>query len=407
MTEVDNHLLAQKVLPGGAGRTGLFVGGRIPPAAVRGVGCRLLDETGRWIIDAHNNFTVLIHGHGYAPAVNAVVSLAESGSFCFGVPHNTEYQLAATIADRIESVEQVRFTNSGTEAVQTAMRLARASTGRSTMIGVGGAYHGSGDAALAISGGYQKAGIPAEVSALSRPVPFNDVDALEAAAAEAGDDLAMIIVDLMANYTGLRQLSEEYLRAARRLCDTTGAMLAFDEVVSLRHHVGGLQAAVSVRPDLTTMGKIIGGGLPVGAIGGNTRAMALLDPTRPGAIYSSGTFTGNPLTMAAGLATLEGLDSAAIERINSLGARLRESLGARLPEGWGVRGYGSLARVLRADGSAAPSAFFWKALDHGLLVTPAALVVISTAMDDGVIDEIIEKLVAAAREVTDAENAIS
>ena len=206
------------------------------------------------------------------------------------------------------------------------------------------------------------------------------------------------LVDLMANYTGLLQLSDEFVGTARRLCDERGALLAFDEVVSFRHHLGGMQALYDADPDLTVLGKVIGGGLPIGAVGGRAEVMRLLDATRAGALHSSGTFTGNPVSMAAGLAALAEYDEAAISRLNGLGDRMRDRFRAGAPAGWEARGYGSLARLVRTDGTPVPPSFFWGAHERGVLLTAAPLVVLSTAMDDGVVDEIAAALIETAAE---------
>ena len=385
-------------MPGGIGRSGLLAKGRVPPAVVKGEGPYLIDVTGRRLIDAHNNFTVLIHGHGHEGISRSVTEAVGQGS-CFGLPNLAEAELAQTLVDRVGSVEQVRFTSSGTEAVQTAVRLARAATGRPVVVGVQGAYHGSSDTALAISGGSQLRGVPAGVAGHTRSVPFDDCEQLERTLAEVGDDLGLVIVDLMANYTGLRRISDAFLETARAGCDRVGAMLAYDEVVSLRHAVGGMQSFHSVRPDLTIMGKIIGGGLPIGAIGGSREAMQHLDPRRSDSIFSSGTFTGNPVTMAAGIACLREYQSEDIRRLAGLGERLREQLALALPPGWRVRGFGSLSRIMQTDGSS-DSDLFWAAHARGALVTPAGLVALSTPMDEACVDELSARLAEAATAVS-------
>jgi glutamate-1-semialdehyde 2,1-aminomutase len=388
-------------LPGGAGRSGLVVGGRVAPRAYRGVGYRVLDEQGRWLIDANNNFTTLVHGHGHRGMTEAVTEVLADGITSVGLSNRYESGLAATLVDRLASVDQVRFTNSGSEAIHTAVRLARATTGRSAVIGVAGAYHGSSGPALAIHGGSHLSGVPDGESRIVLRVARDDVATLEAAVAACGDDLALILVDLVANYTGLNQLDPAFVAAARRLCDERGALLAIDEVVSLRHAVGGMQSLYDVRPDLTVMGKIIGGGFPVGAVGGSRDALALLDPTAPGSLHSSGTFSGNPVSMAAGLACLADLDEGAIVRLTTLGALLRERLEAAVPEDWEVRGFGSLARLFAPGGQPTPPEFFWRAYERGVLVTPQGLIALSTPMDEAAVDAIAAALTTAAHEVTD------
>jgi glutamate-1-semialdehyde 2,1-aminomutase len=387
-------------LPGGAGRSGLVVGGKVPPRAVRGEGCRVQLEDERWVIDAHNNFTVLVHGHADPAVFDAVRAKLDEGISCVGLPNATEAELAATLADRIESIAQVRFTNTGTEAVQTAVRLARAATGRAHVIGVEGAYHGSSDPALSIYGRDYINGVPDQVRSLVQRVEFGDSAGLARAVEACGEDLAIVIVDLMANYTGLRQMPSKFVEAARALCDECGALLAFDEVVSFRHHSGGMQALYGTEPDLTILGKVIGGGLPIGAVGGSAEAMVLLDATRKGSLHSSGTFTGNPLSMAAGLACLATFDQTAIDRLNRLGDRLRSRFREANPPGWEIRGYGSLSRVVGPDGGSVPAEFFWRMLDRGVQITSAALVVLSTPMDEAVADEICDALVATATEMS-------
>jgi glutamate-1-semialdehyde 2,1-aminomutase len=371
------HERAAAVLPGGNTRSTVFVPPQ-PPYAVRGDGCRLVDADGHTVIDLQANMSALVHGHGH-PAIVGALSAAARELVSAGLPTESEVALAAHLVDRIAAIERVRFANSGTEAVMAALRLARAWTGRPAVLRFEGCYHGAYDGVL-----NSPRGVPPGLAADTVLVPYGDMDALERAVGEHGPRLACILVDLMPNRAGLRPAAPEFASALQRAARSAGALLVVDEVITFRLEHGALHSAYGLRPDLVTLGKAIGGGLPVGAFGGRADVMALFDPHGPDPLEHGGTFTANPPTMRAGLAALELLSAAEITRINALGDRLRGALAAR---GWTVNGRGSLTRVLSDD----EDELWWRLYRAGLLIGRHGLMCVSTAMDDAVVDEIVER----------------
>jgi glutamate-1-semialdehyde 2,1-aminomutase len=349
-----------------------------PPYAVRGEGCRLTDADGRTVIDLQANMSALVHGHGHPRVLEALIAGA-SELVSAGLPTESEVALAAHLVDRVVAVERVRFANSGTEAVMAALRLARAYTGRPAVLRFAGCYHGAYDGVL-----NSPRGVPPGLAADTVLVEWGDVAALDRAAAEHGPRLGCVLVDLMPNRAGLRPATPEFAAAAARAARATGALLVVDEVITFRLEHGGLQSAYDLAPDLVTLGKAIGGGLPVGAFGGREDVMALFYPHGPDPLEHGGTFTANPPTMRAGLAALELLTPAEIARINALGDRLRAGLAAL---GHTVHGRGSLTRVIADD----EDAEWWRLYRAGVLIGRHGLLCVSTRMDDAVIDEVLER----------------
>jgi glutamate-1-semialdehyde 2,1-aminomutase len=320
--------------------------------------------------------TALVHGHRH-PAIVAAVSAALEDGLSFGLPTAAEVDLASHLAERIDSVDMVRFANSGTEAVMTALRIARAFTGRPKILRCAGAYHGTYDPILPEGA----PGVATMTWGTVVTIPFDDVDALRAAVAAQAGELAAVIVDLMPNRPGLVPASPEFTDAAREETERHGILLVVDEVITFRLGVGGLHQELGLRPDLVTLGKTIGGGLPVGAVGGREDVMALTDPRRAGYVEHGGTFTANPLTMRAGLAAMELLDAGEIARINRLGDSLREELGAL---GHRVHGRGSLMRIV----SPTPDELWWRLYRSGILIARNGLTSMSTPMDERTVEEI-------------------
>jgi glutamate-1-semialdehyde 2,1-aminomutase len=355
-----------------------------PPYAARGDGFTLTDVDGHQVIDLQGNMSALVHGHRHPAIVQAVTGAVADG-LSFGMPTVSEVELARHLADRIRSVQRVRFANSGTEAVMAAIRIARAFTGRSLILRFAGAYHGTYDPVLAEGA----PGVPEAIWGTVLTVPFGDSAAFRAAAAEHGARLAAVLVDLMPNRPGLVPASAEFARALRAEADRHQALLIVDEVITLRLAHGGLHADYGLDPDLVTMGKIIGGGLPVGAVGGREDVMAITDPRLPGYVEHGGTFTANPLTMRAGLAALELLDGPEIARINALGDTLRSRLRER---GHTVNGSGSLLRIMAED----PQTLWWRLYGEGVLIARNGLACISTPMDEGTVEEIVRRFERAA-----------
>jgi glutamate-1-semialdehyde 2,1-aminomutase len=371
------HERAASVLPGGNTRSTVFVPPQ-PPYAVRGEGCRLIDADGHTVIDLQANMSALVHGHGHPAILEALVAGAQE-LVSVGLPTESEVALAAHLVDRVAAVERVRFANSGTEAVMAALRVARAFTGRPAVLRFEGCYHGAYDGVL-----NSPRGVPPGLAADTVLVPWGDVGALERAVADHGPRLACILVDLMPNRAGLRPAAPAFAEAVERTAWSAGALLVVDEVITFRLEHGALHSAYGLRPDLVTLGKAIGGGLPVGAFGGREDVMALFDPTGPDPLEHGGTFTANPPTMRAGLAGLELLSADEIDRINALGDRLRAALEAL---GLTVHGRGSLTRVIAGD----EDELWWRLYRAGVLIGRHGLLCVSTAMDDAVVDEVVAR----------------
>lgn len=395
---------AETVLPGGYGRSTLAVGPS-SPRAVRGEGHRLWDDRGGELIDANNNFTTLIHGHA-EPLVTERAARALADGASFGLPHASEVDHAQRLVARFPGLDRVRYANSGTEAVMTAVRVARAHTGRDLIVVTEGAYHGLADAVLPSGGERSLRGLGAGGLGDTLVLPIDDADALAAALDEHGPRIAAVLLDLLPNRAGLRPVSDDVVAAVERARARFGTLLIVDEVVSFRLGWSGLAATRGVRPDLVTLGKLIGGGLPVGAVVGRAEVMDALDPFNARGIEHGGTMTANPVTMAAGIAALDRYDAAAVERLNALGDRLRSALAAAIrDDGWTVRGAGSLVRPFPPDdGAAKPQqlALWWAGYERGVLMTPNALLALSTPMDEAVIDRLTERVAEAVHAVATA-----
>src|SRR5690242_12945095 len=298
----------------------------------RGEGAYVEDVDGNRYVDWVMSWGPLLFGHADRDTVDAVVDAAERGT-TFGAPTEAEVELAAEIADAVPSVERVRLVSSGTEAAMSAVRLARAFTSRDRILKFSGCYHGHVDALLASAGsGFATLGIPSTPGVPTRVTehtivaPYNDVDATAEAVARYSEGLAAIIVEPIAGNMGVVPPERGYLTALRRLCDASGALLIFDEVITgFRVARGGAQQRFGVTPDLTVLGKIVGGGLPLAAFGGRADVMDLLAPAGP--VYQAGTLSGNPLATAAGLSVLRRLrDVRVYEELESRAAQLEEGL---------------------------------------------------------------------------------
>lgn len=370
-------------LPGGNTRTSIFVSPR-PPYAARGEGFTLTDVDGHTVIDLQNNMTALVHGHRH-PAVVAAVTEALADGLSFGLPTAAEVELADELTRRIAAVERIRFGNSGTEAVMSALRIARAYTGRPAILRFAGAYHGTYDPILPDGA----PGVPPATWGDVVTVPFGDTGAFREAVSRHGQRLAAVVADLMPNRPGLVPAGEEFARALRDETERRGIVLIVDEVITFRLGTGGMHGEYDILPDLVTLGKTIGGGLPVGAVGGRAEIMAVTDPREQGYVEHGGTFTANPLTMRAGLAALEALDAVEIGRINGLGELLRRQLTGL---GYQVNGRGSLLRL--APG--ASERLWWPLYRAGVLIAKNGLACISTPMKESTIEEIVRRVGRAA-----------
>jgi glutamate-1-semialdehyde 2,1-aminomutase len=307
---------AQEVIPGGVNspvRAFRGVGGT-PPFIEMAQGSRIFDADNLQYIDCVGSWGPMILGHGHRYVVEAVKKAATRG-FSFGAPTAGEIELAEMVVQAIPSIEMLRLVNSGTEATMSALRLARAATGRNKVMKFDGGYHGHVDSLLvkAGSGGAtfnvpDSAGVPAEVTKLTVSVAYNDLEAVRAA---VDDDLAAIIVEPVAGNMGCIPPADGFLQGLREICDANGSLLIFDEVMTgFRVAYGGAQALYGVKPDITTLGKIIGGGMPIGAYGAKADLMKLVSPLGP--MYQAGTLSGNPVAVAAGKSTLSVLKNSSI-----------------------------------------------------------------------------------------------
>jgi glutamate-1-semialdehyde 2,1-aminomutase len=330
---------AQACIPGGVNspvRAFGSVGGE-PFFVARGRGARLVDTDGNDYIDYVQSWGASILGHAHPAIVEAVQRAAADGT-SFGAPTPREVELAEAICERVRSVEKVRLVSSGTEAAMTAVRLARGATNRTKIVKFAGCYHGHSDALLAEAGsGVATLGLPGSAGvtpgtvADTIVVPYNDIEALDAVFAEHGDDVAAVLVEPIAANMGLVPPADGYLDDLRARCTNAGALLVCDEVITgFRVGVGGAQERFGITPDLSIFGKVVGGGLPLAAIGGPA---ALLDELAPlGPVYQAGTLSGNPLATAAGLAALKLLDAGAYAALEAIAARLALGLRAAFIE---------------------------------------------------------------------------
>jgi glutamate-1-semialdehyde 2,1-aminomutase len=410
---------ARGLFPGGVNspvRAFKAVGGT-PVFLARGQGAYVWDADGNRYLDFLGSWGPLILGHAHPEVVAAIEAAARDGT-TFGASTEREVLLAEELRGAMPSLERMRFVSSGTEATMSALRLARGFTGRSKIIKVDGGYHGHADMLLASAGsGAATLGIPGSAGVTAAAVkdtllvPFNDEAAAQAAFAGAAGDVAAVILEPIAGNIGLVPPAPGYLAAMRRLCDEHGALLILDEVITgFRVGRGGAQAMYGVRPDLTCLGKIVGGGLPLGVYGGRSDVMARVAPDGP--VYQAGTLSGNPLAMAAGLATVRKLDAGAYQRLEGLGARLEAGLKKALEEAGvtaQVQRVGSAFTLFftgepvtdftsakKAD-SARYGRFFQGMLDAGVYLPPAQLEAgfLSLAHQDGDVDTFVTAAAAA------------
>ena len=394
----------EKVMPAGNTRAAAF----FPPHPVilaLGEGCVVEDVDGNRYLDLLSNYTSLIHGHRH-PVIEEAVRLQLDRGLVFPSPTELQGRLAQVMCGRYPSVEQVRFTNSGTEGVMMAIRAARAFTGRDRIVTIKGGYHGSWDQVSSqqeideTTGRpvrWVNRGIPTAVRDLVIPVTYNDVAGLERVFDTQGEEIAAVIMEPVIGEQTV-PATREFLETARRLTTGSGALLVFDEVVTARLAHGGVQSLRGVTPDLTAFGKIIGGGLPVGAFGGREDVMAVFDTRLPDAVPHHGTYNGNGLTMAAGLASLDLLTGDEIERINGLGRHLADGLREMFESAGYPFRVSQVGSLLLTEAEAADDLadLHLSALLSGVYMAPRGLMCISTPMDEGVVDTVIERMAEAA-----------
>jgi glutamate-1-semialdehyde 2,1-aminomutase len=411
---------ALRVMPGGNSRTTTFFD-PYPFYISRGAGARIWDADGVERLDFNGNYTSLVLGHAHPAVVKAIQDAAPSG-MSFPGPSEHEIRLAETLTRRIPTMEVIRFANSGTEATMHAVRVARAFTGRTKIAKFEGAYHGTHDWVLvsvspdpAQAGSRKRprsvawsAGVPPAVLKHVAVLPWNDADACARILEKQGADIAALLIDPMLANAGMIPVREGFLERLREVTARLGILLVFDEVISFRIAPGGAQERFGIRPDLTTLGKIIGGGLAVGAFGGRADVMNFYDPRGgQGRINHGGTFNANPLTMAGGVATMAQLTPEAYARLDTLGNRLREGvtrLLRRLKHPGQVTGAGSLFwlhwtkrrlsdfRSARPDDPTEPLRVFMGLLNEGVLVSQRGLGACSLAMTEADIDRFVEAL---------------
>jgi glutamate-1-semialdehyde 2,1-aminomutase len=356
------------------------------------------------LIDCSNNFTALVHGHA-EPHIVAAAEKAMRAGTCFSLPNRYELEHAQELLKRFPALDQVRYTNSGTEAVMTAIRIARAYTGRERCIMVRDSYHGTADIALTTGDRWVRRGIPEGVLQDVAIVELNDAAGLRDTIERDAGSYAALILDLLPSGAGLVPVQSAFVQTARDLATRYGIVLILDEVISFRLGLHGLSGEYKVNADLITLGKVIGGGFPVGAVVGREPLMRELDPTSPKGLLHGGTFVANPVTMAAGLASVRLLTETAITRLNGLGDDLRSDLSTRLrSSNWEVRGRGSLLRPVPAGGATADKrlqwGLWWAAYDRGILLTQHNDIVLSTPMDKPVVDEVADQVANAVTAVS-------
>lgn len=425
---------AVKVMPGGNTRTTVYMKPH-PFYASHGKGCRLTDAEGVERIDFTNNYNSLIHGHAH-PAINvAVRDQIERGS-AFPMATELEIRLAELLCERIASFDQVRFCNSGSEAVMMALKAARAHTGKPKIAKCEGSYHGSYDFAEVSldptpeswgnadpkSVAYAT-GTPQSVLDEVVVIPFNKPEEAERILRAHAKELACVIVDLMPNRAGLIPVTPDYVAMLQRVREDTGVLIVLDEVITLRLGYGGGQQVFGVTPDLSAIGKIIGGGYPVGAVGGSAEVMAVFDPTQSKPLLPhGGTFNANPITMVAGEAAMRHFERDEIERLGALGDKARHGIAAAFDEAGvpgQVTGLGSLLRIhvhnrplidyrsslMSAEEKSLLAAILRHMRDNGIFVNERGVCSLSTPMGEAEIDAFLDCFRSALGAVGDATQA--
>jgi glutamate-1-semialdehyde 2,1-aminomutase len=391
--EPDSHSAklyarARAVLPGGNTRTTVF-NAPYPAYVASAQGATVTDVEGQTRLDFVNNYTALIHGHAHPRIIDAVSRQLTRGT-AVSFPTETEVRLAELLVERVDSIERLRFTNSGTEAVMMAVQAARAFTGRSKVARFEGFYHGAYDYAEDVV------------------LPFNQPDAVERILKQHAGELAAVLVDALPHRPGFIDPVGDFLPSLSKLTRELDIVLISDEVISFRLGYAGAQERYGYAADLTTLGKIIGGGFPVGAFGGRAEIMNVFDPSRSdGFLTHGGTFNGNPVTMVAGYEAMAMLPPAEFDRLAGLGQRVRDGL-ANIIEArgvsWQVTGQASLFKlhahprhlvdypssVPTAQEQAAVERFYLAMLEQGFILTPELAGSVSTPMTDHEIDAMVD-----------------
>jgi glutamate-1-semialdehyde 2,1-aminomutase len=410
---------AQARIPAGVNspvRAFRAVGGT-PPFFERASGAHLWDADGKRYIDYLGSWGPMVAGHTH-PSVVEAVQAAASRALSFGAPTEAEVEMAETLCRLVPSLEMVRLVSSGTEATMTALRLARGHTGRSLIVKFEGCYHGHADALLVKAGSGaltfgnpSSAGVPAETAAHTLVLDYNDTTGVQALFERRGQEIAGVIVEPVAGNMNLVLPAPGFLEMLREQCTRHGAVLILDEVMTgFRVALGGAQARFGIRPDLTTLGKVIGGGLPVGAFGGRREIMQKIAPLGP--VYQAGTLSGNPVAVAAGLATLKLVDTPGFQkRIEATTGSLVEGLAAEARRAGVIFSSQSIGSMFGVYFRAAPphsfaevmqcdrerfNSFFHAMLERGVYLAPSAYEAGFVSAAHGPLE--IEETLAAARE---------
>jgi glutamate-1-semialdehyde 2,1-aminomutase len=381
------------LIPGGVNspvRAFKHVGGT-PLFIERAAGSRITDADGNTYVDFCQSWGPLILGHAHPQVVKAVIEAAKGG-LSYGACHRREAELAELILSGFKGFERVRLTSSGTEAVMTALRLARGVTGRNLVLKFEGGYHGHFDgmlvkagSGLATQGIASSAGIPADIARTTLLAPFDDEEAVESLFKRFGENIAAVIIEPLPANNGLLVQRPEYLKFLQRITQKFGSLLIFDEVISgFRLRFGGYGQTIGVEPDLVTLGKVIGGGMPIGAVVGRADTMEALSPM--GAVYQAGTLSGNPVSLSAGIATLKLLKTELVyEKLESLGSQFEENLKRSALSCARTQRVGSIAWFYFDEGifprrhdTIAKQAverfkkIYWKLLEDGYYLPPSA-----------------------------------
>ena len=429
----DNPALfdrAQQALPGGVSSPVRAFGAvdGAPLFIAQAQGAHFVDAEGRSFLDFVQSWGPLILGHAHPEILEAVQTAASRG-LTYGAPHETEVELAERVIACYPGVERVRFTSSGTEATMSAIRLARGVTGRDRLVKFAGCYHGHSDGLLVSAGSGaitfgqpSSAGVPADIAKLTSVLRLDDQAAMEQLFAEQGSEIAAVIIEPIPANNGLLLQRPEFLERLRELCTESGALLIFDEVISgFRVHLGGAAAHYGIEPDLATFGKVIGGGMPVGAFAGRAEYFEQLAPLGP--VYQAGTLSGNPVAMAAGLRTLEILErDNVIEQLDQLGQRLEQRVQDMLQNhDWpvafgrvgslfwfacGARTLPTRAEDVHGDAADIYRGFHRHCLEQGVYLAPSAYEVgfLSTAHTEQDVDRAVDAFQAALQSTLEAKS---
>ena len=396
---------AERVMPGGDTRTTTYYR-PYPLTIARGEGPFIWDVDGNKYFDLLGNYTSLVHGNSYPPIVEAVTKAVRDGS-AWPARSAAQVELASLICERVASIDRVRFCNSGTEAGMLAAQVARRLTGRKLILMARYGYHGS----------YEdlEVGLGGQDGERTMLADFGEATAFEALLSERGAEIAAVFLEPILGSAGIVEPPAGFLSRVAEATHRAGALFILDEVITLRLHEGGAQQIFDVKPDLTMLGKIMGGGFPVGAIGGSEEVMSAFDPHNRGSLFHAGTFNGNPITCAAGVTSIRELTQARIDKMAKQAERLsaeltRAAQQASLP--FSVRTYGSLLNVfflkepppatITRDDARAIANFHLAALNNGLFLAPRGMIALSTVITDEMLTEISERAAKAMTEVARA-----